>query len=201
MAKHFNRFPYTFAFGILGALWVLLSESMCPFWVDIAFKILGIIAVGVGVGGRLYSTLFIGGMKNEGIDGKTFIDYGPYSTTRNPLYFFSFIAFMGLLALQAQILLLCVGALGFYWIYQRTIKREESFLIDKFGDSYRQYLKSVPRFFPRRHFETPEQILVRPKFLHKEIKRGLVWFCFVFFLLLWQTLQAFGFLPILFFAP
>lgn len=201
MAKHFNRFPYTFAFGILGAFWVLLSESPYPLWVHIACKILGIIAVSIGVGGRLYSTLYIGGMKNEGADGKTFIDYGPYSATRNPLYFFSFIALMGLLVLQAQMLLVVVGALGFYWIYQRTIKREEMFLMDKFGDSYRQYLKSVPRFFPRRHFETPEQILVRPKFLHKEIKRGFVWFCFAFFMLSWQILQAFGIVPVLFFAP
>ena len=201
MAKHFNRFPYTFAFGILGAFWVLLSEAMCPFWVDVVFKILGIIAVGIGVGGRLYSTLFIGGMKNEGVDGKTFIDYGPYSATRNPLYFFSFIAFMGLLALQAQMLLLLVGAFGFYWIYQRTIRREETFLTDKFGDSYRAYLDSVPRFFPRQPFETPEQILVRPKFLHKEIKRSVAWFLFASFLLLWQLLQALGIVPILFFAP
>ncbi|MDE7447774.1 MAG: hypothetical protein K2M51_01860, partial [Helicobacter sp.] len=151
--------------------------------------------------GRLYSTLFIGGMKNEGVDGKTFIDYGPYSATRNPLYFFSFIAFMGLLALQAQMLLLLVGALGFYWIYQRTIRREETFLTDKFGDSYRAYLDSVPRFFPRQPFETPEQILVRPKFLHKEIKRSVAWFLFASFLLLWQLLQALGIVPILFFAP
>ncbi len=180
MAKHFNRFPYTFAFGILGAFWVLFSKSPYPPPIDIACKVLGVIAVGVGVGGRLYSTLFIGGMKNEGIDGKTFIDYGPYANTRNPLYFFSFIAFMGLLALQAQIILLVVGALGFYWIYQRTIKREESFLVDKFGDSYRQYLKSVPRFFRAGILKRPSRFSCAPNFCTKKSNAVLCGFfsCF-----------------------
>lgn len=127
MAKPYNRFPYTFVFAAIGIVWVLCSETMLPFWADIAFKVLGILGIAFGVGGRLYATLFIGGMKNEGVDGKKIIDYGPYSATRNPLYFFSFIAFMGLLALQSQFSLLLIGAVGFYYIYQRTIERRNFF--------------------------------------------------------------------------
>ena len=119
----------------------------------------------------------IGGVKNEGVDGESFIDYGAYSLCRNPLYLFSFITFIGILALKGQITLVCLGALIYLWIYKMTILSEEEFLESKFGEPYKQFLQKTSRFFPRfKGFHCPEKIEVRPEFLHKEIRRALNWF-------------------------
>jgi len=45
---------------------------------------IGLVLIAIGVIGRVFSTIFLGGHKNE-----TVITYGPFSVCRNPLYLFS----------------------------------------------------------------------------------------------------------------
>ena len=73
---------------------------------------------------------------------------GPYSICRNPLYLFSTIGVLGFgLMLQSLIyaaLLTSVIFLIFIW----TIRKEEAFLRQKFGESYATYADRTPRIVP-----------------------------------------------------
>ena len=76
------------------------------------------------------------------------INQGPFTQMRHPIY-------MGaiLLYLAAVVLTLSLAA-GVVWIviaacYAILAKYEETLLIEKFGDDYRQYMQSVPMWIPR----------------------------------------------------
>jgi protein-S-isoprenylcysteine O-methyltransferase Ste14 len=73
---------------------------------------------------------------------------GPYSHTRNPLYVGNFLLGLGVCLAANNIWLVLYYSIGFLFIYDGTIKEEEKVLKDKFGASYKEYIKNVPRFFP-----------------------------------------------------
>jgi protein-S-isoprenylcysteine O-methyltransferase Ste14 len=72
---------------------------------------------------------------------------GPYRYLRNPLYFANLPMAMGfgLLASRAG----WIFMIAVIWLFMyRLIFREEDGLLQTQGDSYRAYLKAVPRFWP-----------------------------------------------------
>lgn len=74
---------------------------------------------------------------------------GPYSCTRNPLYFGSFLIAGGALVMGlnwwiAAAFFAC--AVPLYWT---VISREEEFLASRFKEEFQRYREEVPRFFPR----------------------------------------------------
>ncbi|MFH1258971.1 MAG: isoprenylcysteine carboxylmethyltransferase family protein [Elusimicrobiota bacterium] len=81
---------------------------------------------------------------------------GPYSYVRNPLYWGSFLIGLGFCLgttsrqywLTAIIFWLTFIVL-FALVYYSTIKKEENYLQNKFGDEFSQYRAAVPVFFPR----------------------------------------------------
>jgi len=72
---------------------------------------------------------------------------GPYRHVRNPLYLANLpmVAGIGVLASRLGWVVLVVGI---YCFVYRLILREEKGLLDTQGESYRKYLKAVPRFWP-----------------------------------------------------
>lgn len=183
--------------GAIGFVWICVSGAKFSEYQAI-FNCVGIFLVFVGIGGRLYATLYIGGMKNAGKDGNSFISDGIYSVCRNPLYLFSFIGFVGLLCFKGQILLILLGAIIFLLIYRWTILGEEEFLRQKYGKKYEEFLASSPRFLPKiSNFNYPDRLEIQPFFLHKEIARSFVWLVGAFGIYIIGVLQAFEILPIL----
>src|SRR5580658_3040468 len=72
---------------------------------------------------------------------------GPYRHVRNPLYFanLALAAGIGLLASRAGWIFMVLAM----WLFMyRLIFREEDGLLRTQGESYRAYLKAVPRFWP-----------------------------------------------------
>jgi protein-S-isoprenylcysteine O-methyltransferase Ste14 len=72
---------------------------------------------------------------------------GPYRHLRNPLYFANLpmAAGIGLLASRAGWIFMVLAM----WLFMyRLIFREEDALLQTQGESYRAYLKAVPRFWP-----------------------------------------------------
>lgn len=191
-----NRFFWQYIFALFFAVWVCVSTSAYSVEVANFLRGVGFIFLIIGVIGRIYATVFIGGMKNEGVDGSKFIDYGAYSLCRNPLYLFSLIAFMGLLLIKAQLSLVLVGVVFYLIIYRFTILKEEKFLKGKFGKAYEEFLQSTSRFFPNfTNFHCPEKIEVRPAFLHKELKRSVNWFLGALVLVGVELLHCYEILP------
>lgn len=193
----FDRMFWQWIFGAFFLVWIIFSAPKLIYLQDL-FNIIGIFLLFVGIVGRLYATLYIGGMKNSGSDGNSFISDGIYSVCRNPLYFFSFVGLLGILFLKGQLILVILGAALFLLVYRFTILGEEKFLSDKFGDSYKEFLKNTPRFFPNfSRFKYSERLEIRPFFLHKEAKRAFVWLFVALFIYVISILQNLGFLPIL----
>jgi len=110
---------------------------------EVLLYISGFILAVVGALGRLYSTTFLGGHKANKI-----IDYGPYSMVRNPLYFFSFTAVLGLCLMSDNILIIAAVPLLFLMIYYPLVLREERYLKDHFGAKFEEYCARTPRLIP-----------------------------------------------------
>ena len=122
--------------------------------------------------GRSYSSLFIGGKKNDAL-----IMDGPYSIVRNPLYVFSFLGVVGIGLQSGVITLTTVLALAFVFYYPSVIKHEEARLEYNFGSRYRAYMQRVPRWWPNWSlWSEPELVVARPKFLRKTMLDALPFF-------------------------
>ncbi|WP_305862439.1 methyltransferase family protein [Helicobacter cholecystus] len=173
-----KRMIVQYIIGSFFAIWVIFSQSALPQIVQNLMLVGGFCLIMVGVLGRLYATLYIGGMKNRGSDGNSFVKEGVYGICRNPLYLFSFIGFIGLLLIKAQLSFLIVGIIAYLLAYRVTIRDEETYLERLYGESYRQFLKDVPRFFPDtriKNFTYPQKLTILVHFYHVEMKRALVW--------------------------
>ncbi len=77
-----------------------------------------------------------------------FVDHGPYRFVRNPMYVG--ILMLGLsLGLALGTWLLPVAAIVMFTLFALRTQTEERYLIERFGDHYRDYMKRVGRFFPK----------------------------------------------------
>jgi protein-S-isoprenylcysteine O-methyltransferase Ste14 len=84
--------------------------------------------------------------------GGTFlIISGPFAHVRNPLYVGNILMYTGLGIMSFAVFpWLQIAGLVFFTVqYLSIIKGEEAHLSKTFGDNYQNYLKNVPRLFPR----------------------------------------------------
>lgn len=160
-------------------------------------EMVGVLLIFLGVVGRLWSTLYIGGRKSSEV-----VTGGPYSITRNPLYVFSTLAAAGVGAQIGSITatigfgVLCAGA--FYIV----ILREERYLKEVLGAPYRAYLAKVPRFLPKLSlYEEGDTGSFKPRLLRTTLLDGLVFLVALPFFELIDGAQQSGMLPVLFRFP
>jgi protein-S-isoprenylcysteine O-methyltransferase Ste14 len=73
---------------------------------------------------------------------------GPYRWVRHPLYSMGTIAYLGFALLAENWWIALLSTLVFVVLAVRTPK-EEAKLIEKFGDQYREYMKTTGRYLPR----------------------------------------------------
>lgn len=136
-----------------------------------ALFFIGLLLVGIGTVGRLWCSVYISGYKNAEL-----VTAGPYSLSRNPLYFFSFLGFVGLGFVTETVTVPLVLALSFGVAYPLIISREEQYLSAKFGDAFTAYAARTPRFFPRlTGLREPESWSVNPR-LFRRTMGDVLWF-------------------------
>lgn len=136
------------------------------------FDYLGYFLLAICALGRLYSTAFLGGHKNQ-----TLITWGPYSVVRNPLYTFSLIGVTGIAFICNHPLIIIGLPLFFYFMYVDLIKREEKFLEKEFGKKYKAYTAAVPRLIPNLSlYKAPETVEMSPRFLNNGLFDAIWWF-------------------------
>jgi protein-S-isoprenylcysteine O-methyltransferase Ste14 len=78
----------------------------------------------------------------------TLVTHGPYRWVRHPLYSVGAMLFIGLGLIADSWFIAAVGIGAFILMVIRT-PQEETNLIKKFGDEYREYMQHTGRFFPK----------------------------------------------------
>ncbi len=73
---------------------------------------------------------------------------GPFSVVRHPTYLAHTLMFTGVFLLSEVIAAGFIAVLDFIIVFTIIIPLEERELLKRFGDDYRKYSQSVPRFFP-----------------------------------------------------
>lgn len=169
----------------VGSAWDTAATNM-------VIRGVGIVLISVGILGRMWSTLYIGGRKSDEV-----VLHGPYSMMRNPLYFFSSIAAAGVGAQTGTVTLAVLSGIFCVFAFLIVIKREEAFLSGTFGEAYANYCNRVPRFFPKlKLFADPKMILVAPDRIYNTLADGLVFYLAVPLLAAVSYAQNMGWLPV-----
>lgn len=88
------------------------------------------------------------GGKNRRIFASRLVTEGVYRHVRNPMYVGNMLIVMGLAMLSGSFPLFVAASTLFLFIYQSIATAEENYLARSFGDDFRRYTKTVPRFIP-----------------------------------------------------
>ncbi|MDD2520988.1 MAG: methyltransferase, partial [Kiritimatiellae bacterium] len=151
----------------------------------------GMFLVAIGSLGRMWCSLYIAGYKDQ-----VLITQGPYSMTRNPLYFFS--AFGALSVgfctetFTFPVLLLTVMIL----YYPLVVRKEERRLRERFGREFDDYAHRAPVFFPDFSlFSEPDTCVVKPVVYRRHMFSAL-WFVWIVGLIEFaEGLKELGWMP------
>lgn len=76
------------------------------------------------------------------------ITSGPYRYIRHPLYSFGTLFFGGIILITGNWFIMAGALVGLTALFSRT-PQEEARLIERFGDDYREYLKTTGRYLPK----------------------------------------------------
>lgn len=154
-------------------------------------------AIAVAIIGRAWCSLYIGGRKKAEI-----VDRGPYSVTRNPLYFFTFVGAFGVGAQAGSLVIAVLFVLAAVIVFAATVEREEAWLGSHFGESYRAYCARTPRFLPRMSLWRDDgDLMVRPAFFLLTLRDGLAFLLAIPLFEFIDYCQAQGWLPVLVHLP
>lgn len=147
--------------------------------------------------GRLWSILYIGSKKNREL-----VTLGPYSVTRNPLYFFSLTGLLGIgLVYGSLILATALLAIGIV-VFHHTATREADFLRAKFGDIYADYAVRTPLIMPRPWlYRTSESVTFSSRALSRTLRDCLPFLVLYPLIELVEYLHAIGLLKPIFVIP
>lgn len=167
-----HRLLVSRVFAVAFFLVVLAMESAHEgSLVSTVLFLLGLLLVGVATVGRLWCSLYISGHKNDAL-----ITTGPYSLSRNPLYFFSLLGFAGIGLASETVSLGTVLAVAMLIGYPGVIRREEAVLRERFGAEFESYCARVPRFLPKLSgYVEPETYTVNPR-LFRRTMLDVIWF-------------------------
>ena len=158
------------------------------------FFLVGVLFVAVASMGRMWCSLYIAGYKTE-----VLITEGPYSMSRNPLYFFSFIGAIGVGFASKTILIPLVLCIVFMMYYPFVINSEENELQRLHAEKYEEYVRTTPKFFPKiSHLKEPKKYTVNP-IVFKTHLYSAVWFIWLVGILAFiEKLHELNVIPVFF---
>jgi hypothetical protein len=107
-------------------------------------EVTGIILIVLCILGRTWCSVYIAGRKDVNL-----VTVGPYSVSRNPLYFFSILGAVGVGAQFGTFTSALVVGLLAWFVFELVVAQEERSLKEVYGQVYNDYLSRVPRFLPR----------------------------------------------------
>ena len=113
-----------------------------------SLPIIGLVLLVLALIWVLVAQIQMGDSWRIGIDGQTaapLVQHGLFGVSRNPIFFGMLVMLIGMLLTLPTAATLLVTALGFVLIHIQ-VRLEESFLLGKYGDMYRDYQKLVRRW-------------------------------------------------------
>jgi len=132
-----------FAFYLRGLLTLIYFIMICftPLKIGSNVFILGIILFGLGLAGFV-TALF--NYKNAPLDHPA--TTGLYSISRNPQELSFYISLLGINVATGSWLALFIQFIASFFLHSQILAEEKACLM-RYGDSYRDYMKRVPRYF------------------------------------------------------
>mgnify|MGYP001048890242 CR=1 FL=1 len=127
-----------------GSAWLFLS---LPLW----FRFSGVLFGAAGILLLVWVHRTLGMQWSTTLQFKerhTLITSGPYKFIRHPMYASLFLFFVGLSIISSFWPLMALVVI-FLLFFIRIMGREESMMIDQFGEEYRVYINSTGRFLPK----------------------------------------------------
>ena len=166
------------------------------------FNVLGILLIVIGEMIRINAVRYAGGAtRTRNVGAPSLCTSGPYSYTRNPLYWGNIIIYTGVGFLgggQWMWHLVAIIIIFFIVQYYFIISLEEEILKLKFGEKYESYIENVPKLLPKL---TPwfSDNKIKPQNLYKTLKtekRTLQNILLIFILILFksQIISLFNFI-------
>ncbi|MGB5134201.1 MAG: isoprenylcysteine carboxylmethyltransferase family protein [Prochlorococcaceae cyanobacterium] len=155
---------------------------------------LGLVFVAIACSGRIWCSFYLSGRKDSVLTTE-----GPYSLSRNPLYFFSALGVIGIGLCTETLFYPLLFGLIFALYYPGIIRREGIRLRELFGEAYASYAQKTPAFFPSfRRFSEPQQWHANPVLFRRHIVNDTVFVLLAALLELIEGLREAGFIPHLF---
>lgn len=153
----------------------------------------GLLLITLGALGRIWTYMYIAGYKIT-----TLVQEGPYSTVRNPLFFFSFLGTVGIALATENIIFMVLIIMLFLIYYPFVILHEEEELKDIHKENFFKYAQNTPRFLPRfSRLTQPIKYEVNAKVFNR-IFVSVIWFfiayIFIFFI---KFMHSKGLIPLL----
>ena len=74
---------------------------------------------------------------------------GPYSFVRNPIYIGNVLICLGATVMSELLWLTPITLIYCWGIYSLAVRYEETYLLGKYGESYRRYMEEAPRWYPK----------------------------------------------------
>jgi len=140
-------------------------------WIELLFDAAAWVVFVAGITFRAWATLYVGSRKF-----KTLVDQGPYSVCRNPLYVGTFLMALGSALFLKSPLFVAAVVLVIVLYAIATVPTEEKALLAQHGEPYAEYLRRVPRFWPKFSLlTTPESVEVKVNGVRLEAKRLLIY--------------------------
>ena len=157
------------------------------------FKQIGLALILVGVLGRVWCTMHIGGQKFTAL-----VTAGPFSLCRNPLYLFSMIATFGAGLQSGSLLFACFATIGAWAVTDATVRREEKALEARFGEEYRSYCAQTPRYLPRfAAWKGEDTVTVQMPLVYRTLSDGALFYASAPVCAVIDWAQVAGYLPVL----
>lgn len=141
----------TVYFSTAGVLLVATWTLYFLLWHDPLLQWLAYTGWAILVVGLVLIVLAMATLRSKGRAGKgesytqttTVVDSGVYAIVRHPLYLGWLLMYVAVVLFSQHWLVVLMGLLGIVCMYL-ICQDEDQYLIEKFGDRYREYMQAVP---------------------------------------------------------
>jgi protein-S-isoprenylcysteine O-methyltransferase Ste14 len=179
--------------GLAAAAVVLVAQPALAGDAHEIVEMLGVGCVLACIAGRMWTILYVGAKKNAEL-----VTGGPYSMTRNPLYFFSTVGAVGVGLMHGSLFVAAALGLFAYLVLAATARREAAYLEAVFGPAYTAYARRTPMFWPDpSRYCSPAEVAFSPPALKRTFLDGLLFLAAFPLIEAIEQLQHAGLLPTL----